>query len=53
MPTKERVAVKILEKEKIVDESDIERITREIQILKLIRHPNIIQLYEVGFHPYT
>lgn len=30
LPTKERVAVKILEKEKIVDESDIERITREI-----------------------
>lgn len=49
MPTKEKVAVKILEKEKIVDESDIERITREIQILKLIRHPNIIQLYEVAW----
>lgn len=45
--TGEKVAVKILEKEKIVDESDIERITREIQILKLIRHPNIIQLYEI------
>lgn len=47
LPTKERVAVKILEKEKIADESDIERISREIQILKLIRHPNIIQLYEI------
>lgn len=47
MPSKERVAIKILEKEKIVDENDIERITREIQILKLIRHPNIIQLYEI------
>jgi len=47
MPTKEKVAIKILEKEKIQDDSDIERITREIQILKLIRHPNIIQLYEV------
>ena len=47
MPSKEKVAVKILEKEKIQDESDIERITREIQILKLIRHPNIVQLYEV------
>ena len=48
MPSKEKVAVKILEKEKIQDESDIERITREIQILKLIRHPNIVQLYEVA-----
>lgn len=47
IPSKEKVAVKILEKEKIVDDSDIERITREIQILKLIRHPNIVQLYEV------
>lgn len=47
IPSKEKVAVKILEKEKIQDESDIERITREIQILKLIRHPNIVQLYEV------
>jgi len=49
LPTKEKVAIKILEKEKIQDDSDIERITREIQILKLIRHPNIIQLYEVSF----
>ena len=47
LPTKEKVAVKILEKEKIADESDLERISREIQILKLIRHPNIIQLYEI------
>lgn len=47
IPSKEKVAVKILEKEKISDDSDIERITREIQILKLIRHPNIVQLYEV------
>lgn len=49
IPSKEKVAVKILEKEKIVDDSDIERITREIQILKLIRHPNIVQLYEVAY----
>lgn len=47
LSSKERVAIKILEKEKIVDDNDIERITREIQILKLIRHPNIIQLYEI------
>lgn len=45
--SKELVAVKILEKDKIVDEGDRERVTREIQILKLIRHPNIIQLYEI------
>ena len=45
--TNERVAVKILEKERIKDVSDVERVAREIHILKLIRHPNIIQLYEV------
>jgi len=41
--------VKILEKEKIQDVSDVERVAREIHILKLIRHPHIIQLYEVKF----
>lgn len=45
--TNEKVAIKVLEKDKIVDEADKERITREIHILKLIRHPNIIQLYEI------
>lgn len=46
-PTGEQVAIKILEKAKIVDVSDIERVSREIHILKLVRHPNIIQLYEI------
>lgn len=41
------MAIKILEKERIVDVADVERVAREIHILKLIRHPNIIQLYEV------
>ena len=45
--TEEKLAVKILEKERIKDVADVERVAREIHILKLIRHPNIIQLYEV------
>lgn len=45
--TGEKVAVKILEKDKIVDVADVERVSREIHILKLIRHPSIIQLYEI------
>ena len=45
--TGEKVAIKILEKDKIVDVADVERVSREIHILKLIRHPNIIQLYEI------
>ena len=44
--TEQTVAVKILDKEKIEDEIDIERIIREIEILKNIHHPNIAQMYE-------
>jgi 5'-AMP-activated protein kinase catalytic alpha subunit len=45
--TNELVAVKILEKEMIKDVTDLERITREINVLKLLYHPNVIKLYEV------
>lgn len=37
----------MLEKEKIVDPSDRERVGREISILKTIRQENVIQLYEI------
>jgi 5'-AMP-activated protein kinase, catalytic alpha subunit len=47
MPTGEQVAVKILEKDKIKDEQEATRIMREINILKIVRHPNIVQLYEI------
>jgi 5'-AMP-activated protein kinase catalytic alpha subunit len=36
------VAIKILEKSKIQDKMDIDRIAREIKILKKVRHPYII-----------
>ena len=42
-----KVAVKVLEKQKIVDAGDVERVSREIHILKLIRHPHIVRLYEI------
>ena len=42
-----QVAIKILEKKKIKDVNDVERVTREIHILKIVRHPHIIQLYEI------
>lgn len=45
--TGEKVAIKILEKDKILDSADVERVTREIHILKIVRHPNVIQLYEI------
>jgi 5'-AMP-activated protein kinase catalytic alpha subunit len=36
-----------LEKDRISDVADVERVSREIHILKLTRHANIIQLYEI------
>ena len=32
----------------IKDKKDVERITRELRILKKVRHPNIATLYEVS-----
>ncbi len=40
--TNEKVAIKLLEKDKIKDQGDVERVTREIHILKIVRHPNVI-----------
>lgn len=42
------MAIKILEKKKITDQSDMDRLSREINILKQLRHPNIVQLYQVN-----
>lgn len=46
-PTGEKVAIKILEKKKFKNPSDLTKLSREIQIIKTLKHPNIIQLYEV------
>ena len=40
--TGEKVAIKVLEKDKIVDVHDVERVAREIHILKIVRHPTIV-----------
>ena len=45
--TGEKVAIKILEKYKIRKFEDKIRIEREIEILKKVKHPNIVQLYSV------
>ena len=45
--TNEKVAIKIMEKKKIFQHEDKERVEREIKILKSIRHPNIIHLFSV------
>jgi len=43
----EKVAVKVLEKSKIKDKKDVERISREIKILNQLHHPNVVQIYEI------
>ena len=48
IPTGEKVAVKIMDKEQIFSEPlNLDRIQREIRILKIVRHKNIIKLYEL------
>ena len=37
-----KVAVKILEKSKIADVADVERVSREIHILKIVQHPHVV-----------
>ena len=50
IPTQEKVAIKILDKQKLSHNhtnDDVVRIKKEINILKQLRHKNIIQLYEI------
>ena len=48
IPTGEKVAVKIMDKAQIFSEPlNLNRIQREIAILKIVRHKNIIKLYEL------
>ncbi|KAH7276839.1 hypothetical protein KP509_39G024200 [Ceratopteris richardii] len=45
--TGEDVAIKIINKEKILKHKMVKQIKREISTMKLIKHPNVVQLYEV------
>ncbi|XP_026414592.1 CBL-interacting protein kinase 32-like isoform X2 [Papaver somniferum] len=45
--TGEPVAIKILDKEKVLKHKMAEQIRREISTMKLIKHPYVVQLYEV------
>uniref|UniRef100_A0A0D6QTB0 non-specific serine/threonine protein kinase n=1 Tax=Araucaria cunninghamii TaxID=56994 RepID=A0A0D6QTB0_ARACU len=45
--TGESVAIKVMDKAKIMQIGMIDQIKREISIMRLVRHPNIVQLYEV------
>ena len=45
--TEEQVAIKILEKAKIKNKNDLERIEKEIKYMKKLNHPNIVKIYEI------
>lgn len=45
--TNEKVAIKVLEKNRIKCQRDIDRICREIKILNVMQHKNVIMLYEI------
>ncbi|XP_054779039.1 CBL-interacting serine/threonine-protein kinase 20 [Prosopis cineraria] len=45
--TNESVAIKVINKQKILRIGLIDQIKREISVMRLVRHPNIVQLYEV------
>ncbi|KAK8966097.1 CBL-interacting protein kinase 32 [Platanthera guangdongensis] len=45
--TGDAVAIKILDKEKILKNKMVEQIKREIATMKLIKHPNVVRIYEV------
>ena len=46
--TKEKVAIKILKKNKIIHREDVERIEREISILKKLSHINVIKIHKIN-----
>ncbi|GAA0172497.1 hypothetical protein LIER_26313 [Lithospermum erythrorhizon] len=41
------VAIKVIDKEKIMKVGMMDQIKREISVMRLVRHPNVVQLYEV------
>ncbi|XP_047165919.1 CBL-interacting serine/threonine-protein kinase 10 [Vigna umbellata] len=45
--TNQSVAIKMIDKDKIMRTGQVEQIRREISVMRLTRHPNIIQLFEV------
>ncbi|KAI9086156.1 hypothetical protein K1719_031877 [Acacia pycnantha] len=45
--TNQSVAIKVINKQKIFRNGLIDQIKREISVMHLVRHPNIVQLYEV------
>ncbi|XP_054798994.1 CBL-interacting serine/threonine-protein kinase 8-like isoform X2 [Prosopis cineraria] len=43
----ESVAMKVLDRSTIIEHKMVDQIKREISIMKLVRHPNVVRLHEV------
>lgn len=48
----QQVAIKIIDKTQL-DSVNLEKIYREVKIMKMLDHPHIIKLYQVTFSPVT
>lgn len=47
LQTNKNVALKVVGKEKVIKVGMMEQIKREISVMKMVEHPNIVELYEV------
>ncbi|KAL6627225.1 hypothetical protein ACP70R_030951 [Stipagrostis hirtigluma subsp. patula] len=47
LASNQSVAIKVIDKEKVLRVGMIDQIKREISVMRLVRHPNIVQLHEV------
>lgn len=45
--SKEEVAIKVMDKEKLIKLGAVHQIKREIAVMRRLRHPNIVQLHKV------
>ncbi|XP_054796544.1 CBL-interacting serine/threonine-protein kinase 5-like [Prosopis cineraria] len=47
MSTGESVAIKVMSKNKVQGQGMMEQIKREVSVMRLVRHPNVVELQEV------
>jgi 5'-AMP-activated protein kinase catalytic alpha subunit len=47
LASSQSVAIKVIDKEKVLRVGMIDQIKREISVMRLVRHPNVVQLHEV------
>jgi serine/threonine protein kinase len=47
----QQVAIKIIDKT-LLDEANLKKVYREVQIMKLLHHPHVVKLYQVSIDIY-